>query len=265
MIDTRVEFETFRQSQALDDFTELDIDLNYSVGTLEVVQGSEEDLYSLDLEFDRLHFDPVLDFDDSGTRASLRFEMESIGRGISGDQFDNELVLRLNNTVFLDIRVSTGVSESHLDLTDLKVRNLRVSGGVGLTEVLFERPSGVEMGELDLDNGVGDVTIRGIGNARVRDLQVAGGVGRTQLDFSGDWGDRSTRAEISVGIGRVELLIPRELAVEIQSDDSFLSHISAPSFERDGNRYTRNVSATEDAQVIIRIKSGVGGVTVDLT
>ena len=265
LVDTRVEFETFQQSQALDGFTELDVDLDYSVGRLEIIQGSENDLYSIGLDFDRLHFDPVLEFDDSGTRASLRFEMESIGRGISGNQFDNELVLRLNRTVLLNMRISTGVAESHLDLTDLKVRNLRLSGGVGRTAVLFDRPSDVEMGELDLDSGVGDVTVQGIGNARIGDLRVAGGVGRTELDFTGDWDDTPTRAEISVGIGTVKLLIPRELSVEIRSDDSFLSNFSAPSFERDGNRYTRNLSATEDVQVIIRIESGVGGVTVDLT
>ena len=263
LIDTRVEIDTFEQSEPLGDYQSLEVDLEYDVGALEIVEGSDDELYSIDLEYDRLHFDPEWDFDGAGSRASLSFDMDSTGRGFSTDRFNNDLVLRLNPTVPVDLNLSTGVTEAHLDMTGLRITRLQLNGGVGRTEVLFGELSEEEMDELDIEAGVGDVTIRSIGNARVRDLSVEGGIGRTELDFSGEWEDWSTETEISVGVGHVLLRIPSELAVEIHSDNSFLSNISAPGFDREGDRYTRNLG-DDRTRIIIRIESGVGAVTIDL-
>ena len=262
-IDTRVEMDTFSQSQPLDDFESLEVHIEYDIGNLEISEGSDDELYSIDLEYDRLHFDPDLDFDGAGSRASLTFDLDSVGRGFSGDRFNNDLLLRLNPDIPIDLRLSIGVAESHLDLTGLGLTRLRLDGGVGRTEILFGELSAEEMDDLDVEAGVGDVTIRSIGNARVRDLKVEGGIGRTELDFSGEWDDWTTEAEISVGVGHILLRIPRELAVEIRSDNSFLSNISAPGFERDNDRYTRNLGNGR-TRIIIRIESGIGAVTIDL-
>ena len=193
-IDTRVEMDTFRQSQPLDDFESLEVHIEYDIGNLEISEGSDDELYSIDLEYDRLHFDPDLDFDGAGSRASLTFDLDSVGRGFSGDRFNNDLLLRLNPDIPIDLRLSTGVTESHLDLTGLGLTRLRLDGGVGRTEILFGELSAEEMDDLDVEAGVGDVTIRSIGNARVRDLKVEGGIGRTELDFSGEWDDWTTEA-----------------------------------------------------------------------
>ncbi len=264
LVDAAVEFESFEQSQPLGDITDLDVDLDYDVGTIEIGKAEADELYSIDLEYDRLHFDPDVDFDDSGSSATLNFEVDSIGRGIIGERLRNDLTLRLNEEVLVDLDLTVGVAEAYLDFTDLKIRSLRLRGGVGRTEVLFDELSEEEMDLMDINSGVGDLTIRSIGNARVNRIRLKGGIGKTELDFTGDWEDWSTDAEITVGVGKVNLLIPRELAVEIRSDGSFLSNVSAPGFEKSGNRYTRDPDGAGREKIIIRIQSGVGGVTVEL-
>ncbi len=264
LIDTAVEFESFEQSQPLGDITELDVDLDYDVGTIEIGRAEAGELYSIDLEYDRLHFDPDLDFDESGTRGTLNFDLDAIGSGIFGERLRNDLTLRLNEDVRVDLDLTVGVAEAYLDFTGLKVRSLRLTGGVGRTEVLFDELSEEEMSLMDINSGVGDLTIRSIGNARVNRIRLKGGIGKTELDFTGEWEDWSTDADITVGVGRVHLLIPRELPVEIRSDGSFLSNISAPGFERRGNRYTRDPDGDGREKIIIKIQSGVGGVTVEL-
>ena len=264
LIDGPAEFVMFEQSQPLDDFEALEVDLEFDVGTLEIGKASSADLYSIELEYDRLHFDPDLDFDDSGTRATLNFDLDATGGAILGHRMTNDLVVLFNEEVVLDLEVSTGVSETALDLTDLKVRSLRLDGGVGRSDVFFDDVNGEEMRLMDINSGVGDLTIRGLGNARVNEFRLDGGIGRTELDFTGQWEDWSTEAEINVGVGQVKRLIPREVAVEIEADGSFLSSISAPDFERNGNRYTRNMDGPEPRKILIRITSGVGGVTVEI-
>jgi hypothetical protein len=264
LIDSAVEFETFEQSQALGDITKLDVELEYDVGTIEIARSESDQLYSIDLEYDRLHFDPDVDYDESGGSATLDFDVDSIGGGIFGDRLRNDLTLRLNEDVVVDLDLTVGVAESYLDFTNLKIRSLRLKGGVGRTEVLFDELAKEEMDLMDINSGVGDLTIRSIGNARVNRIRLKGGIGKTELDFTGDWEDWSTDADITVGVGKIHLRIPREIPVEIQSDESFLSNISAPGFEHRGNRYTRDPDGDGRGKIIIKVQSGVGGVTVEL-
>ena len=51
-------------------------------------------------------------------------------------------------------------------------------------------------------------------------------------------GGSNTDATIKVGVGAVRLTVPRYADVEIEAEGSFLSNISAPSFEHNGGNYT---------------------------
>ena len=70
------------------------------------------------------------------------------------------------------------------------------------------------------------------------------------------------QARIKVGVGAVRLTLPRDANVEIEAEGSFLSNISAPSFQRDGRNYTHRGEG--GATIRIRVQSGIGGVEVDL-
>src|SRR5262249_27124313 len=158
--------------------------------------------------------------------------------------------------VSLDLDLTTGVSESHLEMGGLKIRRMRLRGGVGKTEVAFDKPSGQVMDSLDVESGVGELVMHGLGNAQVQRLELKGGVGSTEIDFSGDLGD-SVDAQIKVGVGEVRLKIPREADIEMEAEGSFLSNISAPSFEHNGRNYTHRGESNK--KIRIRVQSGVGG------
>ena len=57
-------------------------------------------------------------------------------------------------------------------------------------------------------------------------------------------------------------MIPRDADVDIEAEGSFLSNISAPSFERNGRNYTHHGEG--GAKIHINVKSGVGGIEVEL-
>ena len=175
LLDGPAEFVTFEQSQPLADFETLEVDLEFDVGTLEIGKASSDDLYSIELEYDRLHFDPDVDFDDSGTRATLNFDLDATGGAILGDRMRNDLVVLFNEDVAIDLEISTGVSEAALDLTDLKIRSMELDGGVGRSEIFFDEVNGEEMRLMDINSGVGDLTIRGLGNARVNEFPTRRG------------------------------------------------------------------------------------------
>lgn len=252
--------QILRESRPVAEAKELVVDLNYDVGKLEILRAAE-DLFSFDLQYDRNRYDPRFSF-DSGDRSAMRLDLNSRGGlGGSGGR-DNDLTLRLTDKLPLDLNLNAGVSESRLEMTGIKVRRMRLRGGVGKTEVMFDRPSGQVMNSLDVENGVGELIIHGLGNAQVQRLDFKGGVGHAELDFTGDLGAVVTEAKIKVGVGAVRLTLPRDADVEIEAEGSFLSNISAPSFEKNGRNYTHRGNG--GAKIRIEVESGIGAVEIEL-
>jgi hypothetical protein len=257
------DYQTMGESRPVGTTKQLSVDLRYDVGTLEIEKATDENLFSFDLEYDRRRTTPRFDFNE-GDRATLRLELDSrTGSSGFGRRENNELTLRLSDRAMLDLDIRTGVSESHLDLTGLQVQQMRLRGGVGKTDVTFGKAALEPVKSMEVESGVGELVIRGLGNARVERLDLKGGVGHAELDFTGDLGKTSSDCTIKVGVGAVRLLLPKDADVEIQGNGSFLSNINAPEFQRDGRTYTHRGS-DDGAKIRIRVDSGIGAVTVDL-
>jgi predicted small secreted protein len=255
-----VDIQVVRESKPVASAKELLVDLKYDVGELEITKTSE-DLISYELQYDRNHYDTRFTFDE-GERSSARLELNGRGGFGSTGTHDNDLNLRLTDKVPIDLNLTAGVSESRLEMTGIQLRRLHLRGGVGKTEVTFDKPSGQTMSSLDVESGVGELLMHGLGNARVEQLDLKGGVGHTELDFTGDLGSASTEARIKVGVGSVRLTIPREADVDIEAEGSFLSNISASSFEHNGRNYTHRGGGA--SKIRIRVESGVGSVEIEL-
>jgi hypothetical protein len=259
------EIEVLRESRPAGGAKELAVNVKFDVGQFEITRSPDDNLFSFDLQYDKHRFEPKFTF-DSGDHASMRLEMNAMNSrgGFSGGRTkDNDLTLRLNDKVPIDLDLVTGVSESNLDLGGLQLRRIRLKGGVGKTEVTFDKPSSEKLKSLDVESGVGELVMHGLGNTQVESLRLQGGIGRTELDFTGDSGTTNSDTTIKVGVGEVRLIIPRDASVEIQAEGGFLSNISAPSFDRSGNTY-RHRGENGSATIRIRVESGVGAVNVDL-
>jgi hypothetical protein len=255
------EIEVLREARPIAGTKDLAVTLKFDVGQFEITKASGDDLFSFDLQYDKQRYEPKFNF-DSGDNASLRLEMNSRD-GFRGRSRENDLTLRLNDRLPIDLDVTTGVSESNLDMTGLQLRRMHLHGGVGKTEMMFDKPSAERLKSLDVESGVGELVIHGLGNTQVENLNLQGGIGRTELDFTGDLGMTSSDTTIKVGVGEVRLTIPREADVEIEAQGGFLSNISAPSFDQNGNRYTHR-GESGAPKIRIRVESGVGAVNVEL-
>jgi len=266
------DMQVLRESRPLGDAKALSVEVSYDVGKMEVLKSKAEDLFSIDLEYDRRRAKPTVHFAGS----SLKFDLDntSLSGGSHGFGKNNDLTLRLTDKVPIDLDIDTGVSEARLDLGGMNLRQLILNGGVGKTEMTFNAPTPQPVTEMRIQSGVGELIIRSLGNSKVGRLTLEGGVGRTEIDFTGELGTARLDATIEVGVGQIKLLLPREADIEIQAEGSFLSNVSAPSFERHRERRDLSLKETfihkatgapgEIPKIFIRIESGIGGVTVDL-
>jgi hypothetical protein len=255
------DIQMLRESRPLGAVKEFHVELKYPVGQMEVTRIADENLFSFDLQYDRRRFDPKFHFDE-GDRASMSLDLNgrmSVGAGSGGD---NDLTVRLTDKVPLDLEITAGVSESHLEMTSLQIQRLHLRGGVGKTEVTFDKPTSTPMQSLDVESGVGELVVHGLGNTHVSHVDLSGGVGHTELDFTGELGTTHSEATVKVGVGSIRLIIPRDADVDIEGQGSFLSNISAPSFEHHDRTYTHHVEG--GPRIHISVESGIGGVEVEL-
>jgi hypothetical protein len=257
------DFRNLKESRPVGNVKQLDVKLRYDVGALEVRADRGDDLFSVNLDYDANRSSPSFSFKEDGDRATMELSMDD-RFGIHSSKRSNDLTLRLNDKVPMDLDFTAGVSDAHLDMTDLDITRFHLRGGVGRTEVSFDRPVEQPMSVFEVESGVGNLTIRGLGNTGVSRVKVDGGVGRTELDFTGEFRDNRVDTEINVGVGQVRLILPREVGTIIEAEGSFLSNISAPSFDKNNRTYMYRGSEGAATRIYIRVRSGVGGVTVEL-
>src|SRR5206468_2471929 len=155
LIDEPPDYQVMSESRPVGMTKEMAITLEYDIGTLEITKASGSDLFSFDLEYDRHRTTPKFDF-EAGDRASMTLKVET-RNSFSPNRRDTELSLRLNETVPLDLDLSTGVSESHLDMTGLLVRSMRLRGGVGKTDVSFDKQLPEPVKSVEVESGVGEL------------------------------------------------------------------------------------------------------------
>lgn len=236
----------------------LEARIKLNVGTLEIAPGQGPHAYELDLQYDGRAFDPQLDFSRDGKRARLAFEL----RGKSVRRVGKTRVdFRLNPETPLRLESQTGVGESHIDLSGMKVESVLLECGVGKAQLSMLSPNRVACDEVEVRSGIGGTEATGLGNFGFRRFRFKGGVGGSTLDFSGSW-EQVGEVEIQVGVGSVEILIPRDVGAEIRVTKSFLSGLDISGFRKDGDTYVSENIDRMSKIVRFRITAGIGGVEV---
>jgi hypothetical protein len=225
----------YESSEPAGDETSLEAFIDFGVGELAIQAGDTSQLYQLDAKYNQDAFEPQLDLSREGDVARLRFELSGGGK-LSKRIGQNRLDLRLNPDVPLRLTARTGVTETEIDLSGLAVEGLDLQAGVGETTVSMLSANRTGCGSVKVENGVGALNLTGLGNLNFEAFRFTGGVGAAILDFSGDW-EREGSVSIQVGVGGVEVLLPRDLGVELRVSKSFLSGINVTGFRKQDEVY----------------------------
>ena len=248
----------FHQSEPAGEEELLRANVELGVGQMEIHPGSEEKAYEVDIHFNELAFSPKVEFERENGRARLQIGLEGSGQSFR-KMGQNIMNLRLNPATPLELDASTGVGESNIDLSGMLIRSLSLECGVGETTLSVTEPNQSECDRVEVTSGVGAMELIGIGNLSFREFEFQGGVGGSKLDFSGDWSELGD-VEIDVGVGGVEILIPRDIGVEVRVSKGFFSEFSMPGFDKQGDTYySDNINQVEKV-VKFRISAGIGGV-----
>lgn len=215
----------------------MEADISYAVGTLKVFPAKDGLLYDARFRYDANRFEPRRRWSVDGTVGRLDLGLEGHGEGMDWrslndlDEHDlGSLWVGLGQEIETDLEVEVGAAVVRLDLGGIPLTGLSYKTGASETDLAFEEPNPVRMGEMKLAVGAAELSATGLGNARFDHLVLEGAVGKITLDFSGSWTGDAT-ASISVGLGGLELRIPRDLGVRVRRS-GLLASFDAKEFTK---------------------------------
>ena len=179
-----------------------------------VVRGGEiGDLMKADFRFNRRHWEPRVDFSDSGGRGRLVVERPRSRTFLLG-RVRNEWDIELTNRIPLDLDFDFGAGKANLDLRGLSLRSLVIDMGVGELELDLTGDRSESL-KASIDGGIGHATILLPSDIGVR-VRIDGGLGAVDAPgFSKNGHDYTNAAfgrskieidlEIDAGIGQIDL------------------------------------------------------------
>jgi hypothetical protein len=260
-----IEMVALNQAQPLGKEKSLKSTVRFDIGSLEISgDKSSDSLYSYSLEYDKAtfspetHYTPALD----GTEGRFYLSLQSTHRlGIHPQSYNNKLLLSFNKTLPLQLVVKSGVGDTRLSLSGLKVSGIDFESGVGEARISSYEANPVPCDSIRLKNGVGRLEAIGIGYLNFRQLEFEGGVGGANLDFTGEW-KRNADVRIKVGVGGVHVRLPRELGVKVEAEKNFLSGLHLEDFDKQGPYYYSKNYDKASIRVSFSVETGIGGLRI---
>ena len=183
------------------------------------------DIFAGKAYYDADKFRVDMEYETHGDKVDIFLYSEQARRKLNLDSDDNDWRVVLSRDYNWDIDLEVGFAECLIDLSGIPISDLSIDIGASECDLEFNQPNPIVMEMLDIDAGAGELKIEGLGNANFEDMRFDGGAGDFLLNFEGEFeGFRKVR--IDIGVGAVELEIPGDLPVRIETNDSWLNSIN---------------------------------------
>ncbi len=182
------------------------LELDLSVGDFIIQPGPPGQPIRVEADYDTNAFELSETFEqesDGTWRYEVGFGMRGGWLGMlmrGGAQGHNRVTITIPRDQPLDIVGTIGLGQSEVDLGGLWIRNVDLDLGTGDHFLEFREPLRVPMNSFVVDGSMGEVELRGLGDASPQRVRVDHGMGAVLVDLSGRWrNDAEVRVEFSMG------------------------------------------------------------------
>jgi hypothetical protein len=211
----RVEREMLESNSTipLEGIQSSEVRIRPGAGEVFVKGGDIGALMKAGFRYNRRHWEPRVDFFESGGRGRLIVERRRSRTFLLG-RVRNTWDIELTNRIPLDLDFDFGAGEARLDLSGLRLRSLAIDMGVGelILDLTGDRSESLEA---SIDGGIGHATVLLPFEIGVR-VRIDGGLGSIAAPGFTNNGHVYTNAaygrtkvridlEINAGIGQIDL------------------------------------------------------------
>ena len=233
----------------------LNVDVEYGAGRLFITPGETNALYKATLRYDANAFRPLAQYQDGRLRVGI--EGGSVkGRHMKAGRLD----LALGPRVPIDLSLKFGAGRAEVELGGLKIRSAQIQTGASETSINVSSANAESCSKFDLQVGAAELRAEGLGNLNCESVNVDGGVGDVTLDFNGAW-RVDADVDIDMGLGALTLRLPRGLGVQVHKT-GFLASFDSQGLVKRGNVYYSENWEQASNRASIRIDAAFGSVKV---
>ncbi len=247
---------------------ELRVVLDISFGDISIKRGEEDRIATVDYnEEEAAKRKLYISYDISGETGTLYIKLKE-STHFWGDDDDRNthnrhLDIKLGSNIPISLELELGAGKGDIDLTDLQVKDLKISTGASSVTMKCSKPNPISADDISIESGVSKFTATDLSNLNFRNLKFSGGVGSYKLDFDGKL-RQSAEAQIEVGLGSINVYVPKTIPAKLVSNDNWLSSFKC---DDDFEKTRSGVYETSDFQdaskrLTIRLESGLGSVRV---
>jgi hypothetical protein len=272
-------FDLLRREIARTNERYVDIKLETAFGTVILSKGERDKIVVAEYwRSEKMKQKLSMDYETRGDRGRLDIEIKEsswrddaheVGswqetKSERGSHEENEWYLKFSDAIPMSYDIELGAGRGKFDFTGLKVRDLKISAGASSVQMRVGEPNAEQCERVEIESGVSKFVGTDLCNLNFKRLRFSGGVGAYKLDFGGTLQESAT-VDIEVGLGAVTVIVPRETATRVISDDSWFSTLDVDeAFEQTRRKgvYETASFSTSDRTLTIKVESGLGSVKV---
>ncbi len=252
--------ETLLEKIPFEAIDELEVEIDIGIADLNIGQAKGDNILEADIRYNTRRGEPEIRFKRSGKVGYLTIESGDRDRDYDDDKdFDDETwELLFTPKVKIAFEMDIGLVDGKLDMTGLRIVDLRISGGLSDIDLDFDEPNKEEIDEIRIEVGLGDFNGNNLGNANFRKLNLECGLGGAELDLAGEWRIDEAEMSVEVGLGSAKIWVPEILGVEVSKNDNFLSSVSLDRSLREVRDDLYRTANWDDAKTQLTIDTEVG-------
>lgn len=240
------------------------IEADLGGGQFNVITKDMKEAALIDIEYDPKRVDYEVDYRVKRSKGYLILE-STTRRGKDLDTDRNIWDVTLSTRYPVEMHMEFGACDAEMDLGGIPLEELSLEVGAASGVIEFSQPNPIRMRDLSIDAGASSLEIVSLGNARFHEMSFEGGVGSFDIDFRGKY-EGESEARIEIGLGSADIIIPRGLAVRIETEGgNWLSSVDFHNDdldEIDDDIYETPDFDKADDRLVLYIEVGLGSIDV---
>ena len=221
-------------------YKDLDISISYGLGELTIGSSNKRDIIEGSIAYDSRRIKPKVKMESVSSSGVLSIKTEKDKSKANCNyklkDIDNEMEFYFPPQIKTDLFLDFGVGDAEIDLTDISITKLYINCGLSDVELEINKRNNVICESVSIENGLGDLSVSGLGNLAAKNIDINIGLGSANIDLTGDR-IYDTDINVDVGLGSLDMILPKKANIEIYVDSSFLSSVDIYGLKQKKNKY----------------------------
>ncbi len=220
-------------------YKDLDVSIAYGLGDLSIGSSDQRNTIEGSITYDKRKIKPIVKLESVGSSGVLMIKTkkdhDKREHRHKLSSFDNEMEFYFPSRIKTDLFLDFGVGDAEIDLTDISITKLNINCGLSDVELEINEPNDVVCESISIENGLGDLSVTGLGNLLAKRIDINIGLGSADIDLTGDRIE-DTDINVDVGLGSLDMILPEKANIKIYVDSSFLSSVDIYGLKQKKNK-----------------------------